>query len=134
MVSNMNNSKIIFQLTNKNVQTVSMEWFGQRDIKSSVDPNLMHKNLNSSESEDKIKGAYPKMSGLSENSQFQLLTPYKMFGGRNASRNQQYDMGCKCGLGKMGEVRKNESRIVNGYEPEKRPWMVNIEVNIWEKT
>ena len=48
---------------------------------------------------------------------------------RNTSRSQKYDMGCKCRLGTMGEVTKDECRIVDGYEPETRPWMLFIDVN-----
>ena len=41
-------------------------------------------------------------------------------------------MGCKCGLGTKGQARKNEtmSRIVDGYEPMNRPWMVYIKIQV----
>ena len=111
-----------------------MKLFGPRDDKSSV--NHMNRNQipNSSEFEHNIKEAYPRITGLSEGGKYQLLNPYEIFEERNASRSQQYDMGCKCGLGKMGEVKKEESRIVNGYEPEIRPWMVYIEVSLIPRT
>ena len=107
-----------------------MELFGPRDGKSSANHENQHQIPNSSELEHNIKEPYPRISGLSEGGKYQLLNPYEMFEGRNASRSQQYDMGCKCGLGKMGEVKKEESRIVNGYEPEIRPWMVYIKVSL----
>ena len=107
-----------------------MELFGPRDDKSSVNHMNQHQIPNSSELEQKIKEAYPRISGLSECGKYQILNPYKMYEDGNTSRSQQYDMGCKCGVGTIGEVPKVESRIVNGYEPEIRPWMVYIKVSL----
>ncbi len=41
-----------------------------------------------------------------------------------------YNMSCKCGLGRIGEIRNSsgQPRIVNGYVPETRPWMAYIQV------
>jgi hypothetical protein len=43
-----------------------------------------------------------------------------------------YNMTCPCGLGRIGEVRNTSTsaqpKIVNGYVPETRPWMVYIQV------
>ena len=118
------------QFQSKIKQGGSMELFGSRDDKSSAEHMSHHTILESSDLEHNIKEAYPRISGFSEGSKYQLLTPYEMFKERNASRSQQYDMGCKCGLGTIGEVTKEESRIVNGYEPEIRPWMVYIKVSL----
>ena len=41
-----------------------------------------------------------------------------------------FNMTCECGLGKIGEVRNltTNTRIVDGYVPETRAWMVYIQV------
>ena len=120
----------ILKFQSKIEQGGSMELFGPRDDKSSVNHMNQHQIPNSSELEQKIKEAYPRISGLSEGGKYQILNPYEMFEDQNALRSQQCDMGCKCGVGTIGEVPKVESRIVNGYEPEIRPWMVYIKVSL----
>ena len=45
---------------------------------------------------------------------------------------KKFNMTCQCGEGRIGE-RRNETvkrRIVNGYVPETRPWMVYIQVDL----
>lgn len=46
------------------------------------------------------------------------------------SRSKKYYMGCKCGIAKRGKAKNASefSRIVNGYEPEHRPWMVYLQI------
>ncbi len=40
-----------------------------------------------------------------------------------------YDMGCKCGLGRIGPSTSSfKVKIVNGYVPEARPWLVYIQI------
>ena len=103
----------ILKFPQETAQEGSMELFEPRDLKSSM---IRHRSLNLAELE---------MSTI----RAKTITPQEFFGKRNVSRRQKFDMGCKCGLGIMGEFKKDESRIVNGYLPEKRPWMVDIKVN-----
>ena len=46
---------------------------------------------------------------------------------------QFFDMNCRCGLAKRGQFVQQslaKLRIVNGYEPNARPWMTYFQVNI----
>jgi len=54
-----------------------------------------------------------------------------------ASNGSRLSMGCACGEAKVGRKHRRvndktsieaQVRIVNGYEPHKRPWMVFIQV------
>lgn len=62
------------------------------------------------------------------------------------SSTSDYDTGCKCGMGtgrgaqaqepsdpinfvNMQSLLMQRSRIVNGFEPQRRPWMVLIELH-----
>ena len=103
-----------------------MELFGLRDEISSM---IGQSVCNSSELEKSRIRANTKISGLLESSNHQPIPTHEVTQERNVSRTQKYDMGCKCGLGTMGEVKKDESMIIKGYVPEKRPWMVYIKVN-----
>ena len=106
-----------------------MELLVPRDNKPYVDNMIRHQVLSKSDLEHNLVGTNPRISEISEDSNNHFLTPYTMSEERNTSRSQKYDMGCKCGLGTMGKVTKDGSRIVDGYEPETRSWMVFIEVN-----
>ena len=72
------------------------------------------------------------ISGLSKSISHQPISPYDVYGERNVLRTKKYSMGCECGLGIKGAARTNEtkSRIIKGYEPEKRPWMVQINIEV----
>ena len=85
-----------------------------------------------SESEKSMNERSRKILRQNENSHHQLITPHEEPGEKKFSSNHTYYNVCKCGLGIMGEVKKNETnaRIIKGYEPEKRPWMVYIKVNL----
>ena len=85
-----------------------------------------------SKSEKSMNGPSRKILRQNENSRHQPITRHEESGEKKASSNHTFINGCKCGLGTVGEVKKNEtkSRIIKGYEPEKRPWMVFIEVNL----
>ena len=46
-----------------------------------------------------------------------------------AAKTKAYDMGCKCGLGRIGASTSSfKVKIVNGYVPEARPWLVYIQI------
>ena len=57
-----------------------------------------------------------------------------------AARGKFRTMGCRpCGVAKMGKMDmskmnapapEEEPRIVNGYEPESRPWMVHMQIKV----
>ena len=56
------------------------------------------------------------------------------------ARGRFRTMGCRpCGVAKMGKMDmsklnaptpEEEPRIVNGYEPESRPWMVHMQIKV----
>ena len=104
--------------------------FGQRDGTSPLHNVLYLFSL--LESEKRMIGPSRKILGQNENSHKQPITLHEESGEKNASSYSAFNNGCKCGLGTVGAVKKNEtkSRIIKGYEPEKRPWMVYIEVNL----
>jgi hypothetical protein len=48
---------------------------------------------------------------------------------KSKSKPKVYNMTCDCGLGVIGEARAEaKTRIVNGYVPEHRAWMVYLQV------
>ena len=67
---------------------------------------------------------------------FHLLLTLYMFFVKEGHAAKSF--GCRCGKAKKGELsgfrhntamlRKSDSRIVNGYEPEYRPWVVLIQL------
>ena len=109
-----------------------MESLHPSDSKSSLDHLNWHLGSNSSELKKKTTEAHPRVTVLSKNNSHQSITPYDIYGDRNELSANKYNMGCKCGMGTKSEAKKseNKSRIVNGYEPEDRPWMIFIEIKV----
>ena len=93
---------------------------------------IRHHVLNSTEMENEKIEANPTISGQAKSSIRRPIIPYEVYGERNALSIKKYNMGCECGLGIKGGARKNvtKSRIVDGYEPENRPWMVFIKITV----
>ena len=94
--------------------------FGQRD-KTSPLHHVLHL-FSLSESEKSMNEPSHKILRQNENSHHQPIIPHEESGEKNVSSNHTYNNGCKCGLGTVGKVKKNETkyRIVKGYDPEKK--------------
>ena len=109
---------------------MSSELLISSDNKSSLDPMIMVLNASQMENEKIEANSTILRSYMSKS--HQPIIPYKVYGERNELRAMEYNNGCECGLGIKGEARKNEttSRIVHGYEPENRPWMIYINITV----